>query len=84
LHLAVWWKFTDVPEVLVASIIIALVMEAASTSGISVNINETPWHNNPEDSHLQYQFSLYYTNKIFFLRMDCHVEIIGYMTQIIT
>jgi hypothetical protein len=36
LHHLVWKKFTDVSEVLAASII-ALVMEAASTSKTSVN-----------------------------------------------
>jgi hypothetical protein len=27
-------------------------MEAASTSETSVNFYQTPWRNNPEDSHL--------------------------------
>jgi hypothetical protein len=30
-----------------------LMMEAASTSEISVNIYQIKWCNNPEDSHLQ-------------------------------
>jgi hypothetical protein len=43
--------------VLAASIIvvmrlIALMMEAASTSEMSVNFYQTAWRNNPEDSHL--------------------------------
>jgi hypothetical protein len=34
------------------SVIIALMMEAASTSETSVNFYQTTWRNNPEDSHL--------------------------------
>jgi hypothetical protein len=30
-----------------------LMMEAASTSGTSVNFHQTTWRNNPEASHLQ-------------------------------
>jgi hypothetical protein len=59
LKIAVFWvvaqysleKFTDVSEVLVASIIRAM-MEAASTSETSVNFYQTTRRNNPEDSHL--------------------------------
>jgi hypothetical protein len=40
---------TDVSEVLAA---IALMMEAASTSEMSVNFYQTTWRYNPEDSHL--------------------------------
>jgi hypothetical protein len=39
-------------EVLTASIIRALMMEAASTSEMSVNFYQITRHNNPEDSHL--------------------------------
>jgi hypothetical protein len=35
------------------SIIIALMMDAASTSETSVNFYQSTPHNNPEDSHLQ-------------------------------
>jgi hypothetical protein len=55
LRSAVWWKFTDVSEVLAASIIrvmIALMIKAASTSEMSVNFHQTTRRNNPEDSHL--------------------------------
>jgi hypothetical protein len=54
LHHVAWQKFTDVTEVLVASIIraITLMMEAASTSKTSETFYQTTWHNNPEDSHL--------------------------------
>jgi hypothetical protein len=38
--------------VLAASIIIALMMEAASTSETSVNVYQTTRRNNPGDSHL--------------------------------
>jgi hypothetical protein len=51
----VWWKFTDVSEVLAVSIIralIALMMEAASTSETSVDFFHTTRRNDPEDSHL--------------------------------
>jgi hypothetical protein len=47
-------EFTDVSKVFAASIIramIALMMEAASTSKTSVNYHTTR-RNNPEDSHL--------------------------------
>jgi hypothetical protein len=50
-------KFTDVSEVLAASImkvIIALMKEAGSTSEMSVNFYQTTWCNIPEDSHLQF------------------------------
>jgi hypothetical protein len=33
--------------------LIALKMEAASTSETSVNFYQTTWRNNPEDSHIQ-------------------------------
>jgi hypothetical protein len=44
-------SLTDVTEVLAASVI-ALMMETASTSETWVNVYQTTWHNNPEDSHL--------------------------------
>jgi hypothetical protein len=49
---------TNIPEMLAASIISTmrlntLLMEAASTSVMSVNFYQTTWHNNPEDSYLQ-------------------------------
>jgi hypothetical protein len=40
-----------VSEVLAASMIIALMMEAAGTSEMSVNFYQTTWHSNPEESH---------------------------------
>jgi hypothetical protein len=45
---------TDVSEVRIA-FIIALMMEAASTSETSVNIQLRTWHYIPEDSELQLQ-----------------------------
>jgi hypothetical protein len=45
-------KFTNVSEVPAASIIRAMMMEAASTSETLVNFYQTTWHNNSEDSHL--------------------------------
>jgi hypothetical protein len=35
-----------------AASIIALMMEAASTSEMSVNVYQNTWHSNPEDSHI--------------------------------
>jgi hypothetical protein len=53
LHCVVWQKLTDISEVLTASIIItALMMEAVSTSEMSVIFYQTTWHSIPEDSHL--------------------------------
>jgi hypothetical protein len=53
LHRAVWWKYTNVSEVLAASIIRVMIMGAASTSETSVNFYQTTRRNIPEDSHLQ-------------------------------
>jgi hypothetical protein len=50
LRRVIWLKFTDVSEILVASI--AQMMEAASTSETSVNFYQNTWRNNAEDSHL--------------------------------
>jgi hypothetical protein len=52
LRRVVWWKFTDVSEVLAASII-APMMEAANTSEKSVNFCKTTRRNKPEDSHFR-------------------------------
>jgi hypothetical protein len=51
LRRVVSWKFTNVSEVLAASII-ALVMEAARTSETLVNVYQTTRRYNPDDSHL--------------------------------
>jgi hypothetical protein len=54
--------FTDISEVLAASIIranraiISLMMEAARTSETSVNVYQNTPRNNPEDSHLLYYY----------------------------
>jgi hypothetical protein len=56
----IWWKFIDVLEVL-SAIIIALMMEAASTSETSENFYQIIRRNKPEDSHLQHIFSLHKT-----------------------
>jgi hypothetical protein len=39
-------------------VVIALIMKAASTSETLVNLYQTMWCNNPEDSHL-YNFSIF-------------------------
>jgi hypothetical protein len=44
----VWWKFTNVSEVLAASIIRA----TARASETMVNFYQTTLHYNPKDSHL--------------------------------
>jgi hypothetical protein len=49
LRRVVWWKFTDVAEVLAASIGSPDMLEAASTSEKSANFYQTTWRNNPED-----------------------------------
>jgi hypothetical protein len=59
MKMAVFWvvapcslvEVTDVSEVLAASII-RVMMEAASTSELSVNCYQTTWRYNPEDNHL--------------------------------
>jgi hypothetical protein len=58
LKMAIFWgvaqcslKFTDVTEVLDASII-TLMMKAARTSETSVKFHQTTLRNNPQDSHL--------------------------------
>jgi hypothetical protein len=53
-------EVNDVSEVLAASIIIALMTEAANTSQMSVNFYQTTRRNNPEDSHLQLYLCCYY------------------------
>jgi hypothetical protein len=50
-------NLTTISEVLAVSII-ALMIEAACTSEMSVNFYQTTQHNNPEDSHLQKMFLL--------------------------
>jgi hypothetical protein len=55
LDLVVWYKFTDVSEVLAISITrvtTALMMEAASTSETLVNFYETTRRYNPGDYYL--------------------------------
>jgi hypothetical protein len=39
-------------KVAVFWVVVPLMLEAASTSEMSVNFYQTTWHNNPEDSHL--------------------------------
>jgi hypothetical protein len=53
MKMAVFWDVA--PCTVVASVIrvIALMMEAASTSETLVNLYQTTRRNNPEDSHLQ-------------------------------
>jgi hypothetical protein len=54
LRRVVWQTFTNVPEVLAASIIRAIALKAAtSTSEMSVTFYQTTRRNNSEDSHLQ-------------------------------
>jgi hypothetical protein len=58
MKMAVFWveapcSLVEVSEVLAASIIIALMMEAVRTSETLVNFYQTTRCNNPEDSRLQ-------------------------------
>jgi hypothetical protein len=48
-----WYKFTNVSEVLTASIIKAMTMEAVQTSETFVNSNQSTRRYNPEDGHLR-------------------------------
>jgi hypothetical protein len=54
LRRVIWYKFTDVLDVLTSSIIraIALMMEAVHTSETSVSFYKTTRRNIPEDGHL--------------------------------
>jgi uncharacterized protein YkwD len=57
-------KLTDVSEVLAASMIkamLALMMEAASTSKTSVNVYQNTRRGIPEDNHLQLAFNQHHT-----------------------
>jgi hypothetical protein len=51
LRRVVWYKLTEISEVLTASIV-ALMMETVSTSGASVSFYQTTRRNIPEDSNL--------------------------------
>jgi hypothetical protein len=51
LRRVVWYKLTNVSDVFTASII-TLMMEAVSTSEMSVNFYHTKLRNIPEDSHI--------------------------------
>jgi hypothetical protein len=46
--------FQPYRAILARGLLIALMMEAASTSETSVNFHQTTQRNNPEDSHLQH------------------------------
>jgi hypothetical protein len=48
----VWQKFTNVSEVLAASITRVIIMVAESTSETSVNFCYTALHKNPKDTSL--------------------------------
>jgi hypothetical protein len=52
LRRVVWQKFNDISVVFAASILIALMMEAANTSETSVNFYQTT-RRNPEDCQVQ-------------------------------
>jgi hypothetical protein len=55
--------------VLTASIISALMMEAVSTSEMSVNFYQTTRRNIPEDSHLHARRRENQKSQLFYLRM---------------
>jgi hypothetical protein len=52
LRRVVWWKLTDVSEVVTASIV-TLMMEAVSTSETSANFYQTTRRSIPEDNYLR-------------------------------
>jgi hypothetical protein len=56
--------FTHISEVLAASIVVALMMEAASTSEMFVNFYQITRHNIPEDSHLQVTVPVSYSGHV--------------------
>jgi hypothetical protein len=64
----VWWKVTDVSQMLTASII-GVTIEAASTFGTLVSVYQTMWHIIPEHSQLlkRFQFagSLYQKHSVY-------------------
>jgi hypothetical protein len=53
LHRVVWWKFSDVSEMLTCLHHQVLMMEAVSTSETSVQFYQTTKYNTPEESHLR-------------------------------
>jgi hypothetical protein len=78
LRRVVWQKFTNDSQLLCA-LIIALMMEAASTPKALINLHQTTRRNNPEDSHFhtnrheklksqnfKFKFSLNIENKFTF------------------
>jgi hypothetical protein len=69
LRRVVWEKFTDVSEVLAASIIRAMT-KAANICETSVNFYQTAQHNNPEDSHLKFIFCLLLFSSETFIRLS--------------
>jgi hypothetical protein len=71
LRCVVWYTFTDVSEVLAASIIIiSVMMKAASISETSVYFYQTTQRNNPEDSHLVNPlFLIYWAEQLTELKM---------------
>jgi hypothetical protein len=77
----VWQKLTDVSEVLTASIIIiALTIDAVSTSKTSANLYETTRRNTTKDSHLPgilfVQIFFYQLNRHYFhdLKITFHIQ----------
>jgi hypothetical protein len=61
---AVFWvvspcSLVEIDVSVPASIIIALMMEAASTSETSVNVYQTTRRDNPQDSHLREPYCSY-------------------------
>jgi hypothetical protein len=53
MKLTVFWAVVPCSLVSIIRVIIALMMEAVSTSETLVNLYQTTWHNIPEDSHLK-------------------------------
>jgi hypothetical protein len=68
-------KLTDDSDVLTASII-ALMMEAGSTSKTSVNFYETTRRNIPEDSNLQVLLYFHYKVKKLLYKYGCAFQLL--------
>jgi hypothetical protein len=77
LRRVVWWKSTDVSEVLAASFIRAM-MEAAGSSETSVNFYLTTRRKNPEDSHLYVKIDYFFQ-----MLKDCTHRQLGYFTSLV-
>jgi hypothetical protein len=81
MKMAVFWivvpcslvEVSNVSEMLVASITNQMMMEAASTSAMSVNFYQTTEYNNSLDSRRQYEDTSYDENLNSYLKKCCKI-----------